>query len=66
MQISFRSLHRPIIENIKKLFRQKLKCEKRKFCKIHGLSEVSKVHAACYIVNLAYKEISSVKGVKRN
>ena len=66
MQISFRSLHRPIIENIKKLFCQKLKCETRKFYKIQVISEVSKVHAAFYIVNLAYKEISNVKGVKRN
>ena len=51
------------LEILKKSSCQKLVCKKSSFCKIQGMSEVSKVHAACYParVNKYY-----VEGVWRN
>ena len=52
-----------MIGNIKEIFPPKLVCEKSKFCKIQGTSEVLKVHAAWYPAML-YKYY--VEGVERN
>ena len=65
---------RSIIGNIKKLFPPKTGMRKM-FCKIQGMLEVSKVHAASYLARLygystncpmSYKEISNFGAVKRN
>ena len=45
-----------MIRNIKETFPPKTgkqqKCRKSKFCKIQGMSEGSKVHAASYLANI--------------
>ena len=52
-----------MIENIKRTFPPKIGMREKQFCKIQGMSEGSKVHAAWYPARL-YKYY--VEGVKRN
>ena len=52
-----------MIANIKKTFPPKTGMQKSNFCKIQGMSEVSKVHAVWYLARL-YEYY--VEGVERN